>query len=1778
MSEVDDPPTLASAIQDISADEDDPSQTIDLSTVFSDIDSSLTHSIESNSNASLISASINQDTLTIEFIANQNGNADITIKAESNGQSISDTFNIEVNAINDPPSISAIDSQQVSDKGVTISYTIADIETTPENLSVTLLTSDANILPILSENVVMTGFNANRNLALTPVDGAYGSCMLTIVVMDDTSSASRSFAFENVRPTYTIVCLADGNGTISPSGPIAIQKGNNTTLLFEPLSGNQIDDILIDGNSVGPKFQYTFWSVAQDYTIKAIFSPIPAPIADFYAEPISGFAPLIVDFINTSQNEFSSIQWQFGDNSKSNATTPVHTYALPGQYTVCLQLNGPGGAHALTKTAYIQVNEGCDLNVQFSADQRTVPIQTDIQMTAIVSDSDTDLVWDFGDGTYSQQRNPVHAYSRPGLYDISLTATGTIQDCTSTTTKAEYIQVVGRRITGQIRANSNGVPDCLVSLWYNQTRMLAFALTDENGDYTFTSLPAISGLVMSVMPSAAMRNQYMMQYYLDATLWDDAQTISTLDQDLDLDMDLIEPPNNGICGQITNGLQGLADVQVSIYSESLDLARTVTSDDQGNYTITGLPLADDYLVSAYLSTINQEYYYALPQGLTPGESIPEISVTRYTRATPIAPDDPCVENINIIMQNAQIMGTVLSDSQPVSNVWVNAWSNKLHCSNGSTTNANGQYTITGLIAVSDTDAPTKGYIIELQSSGFPYQVFDNQTDIEQAIRVETGRQDINFQLFSDRQFTGRITDTNGHALSGTLIQIVSDETDTQAQTYSDENGDYTFTGLSVATDYIAYAYAESYPLQYYQNVASSDQAIEIDLFDDHAANIDFIMDKGALIQGQVTFLESDQPVGEGIWVNIWSESTQSGGDVPTDANGNYEITGLNSDTNDYIVSIWHQDYLDVFYSTTGLVYQYADATPIAPSDENRNLKLTTGFCITGETTYLNEPIAHIQIWAEGPTTAMTMSDLTSVNGANYEICGLTPGSYEINLLADQYLDDTYPTQVVIDNSNQTHIDFQLMLPTRILSGTIYQTDMDEIVTLSAWSQSKDCNEIIRVTATGSSVDFEFSNLKPGSDYRLEIRPDAHDDQIYNQKTWSDADLIDLSTNDVNGIEITLTRSDGEISGWVQFPNPLIENDAVWITAFSEILDHQKTIMVSPGNGGNIPYSITGLKLSTDYIVHLTADVYEQQYFSNATALAQAMNINTLDFDEDININFTLTAGGSISGQIKDATEQAISGANVMVWSDQLGMGASSETNNSGHYQVNGLNGASDYVVSVQDNTTTFYYHSDGTVVQASKKGYISLNPGENKTGVDMTLLEGTSIAGTIRNISGSTLANVYISVWSESLDSGGSSFSNAQGKYRIENLLPALDYTVEAIPDSGLGYINQVRNNVQSNTQQVDFILQQGYALTGQVGQWNQTPVPNVVIEISSISQNIFQRDTSDNQGYFEIQGLPSSTDYIIQATPPNNSNLSMFENRSFMIDDHSSIQITLASALSISGTIQVAESLPYTQNARINIYSENGFDQWTESDNMGHFELFHVPDATNYVVCVYADGYVDQSLYQIAAGENVNIVLSEAKQAFGDVKNARGQAIANARVEIDSTMMNLSKSTVTLSDGSFVIDGLPEYYNGTLVDDYSLRVIANDYPEAQKNNISLETPISIVLDADDSSFIGGSVTDIDGNPVPDGTSVSVRLYEQILSSNLVRMKTKQVLDENGTFMFTGLDANKTYKLKFKQLENNAAKEQEWAGDNNIGVEKRWDAIFYSVGETVVFRFSDVWH
>ena len=78
------------------------------------------------------------------------------------------------------------------------------------------------------------------------------------------------------------------------------------------------------------------------------------PIANFNANPMSGYAPLAVQFTDASQNA-ASRSWDFNNDgiADSSDVSPVHTYKAPGTYTANLTVSNANGTNS--KTAPITV-------------------------------------------------------------------------------------------------------------------------------------------------------------------------------------------------------------------------------------------------------------------------------------------------------------------------------------------------------------------------------------------------------------------------------------------------------------------------------------------------------------------------------------------------------------------------------------------------------------------------------------------------------------------------------------------------------------------------------------------------------------------------------------------------------------------------------------------------------------------------------------------------------------------------------------------------------------------------------------------------------------------------------------------------------------------------------------------------------------------------------------------------------------------------------------------------------------------------------------------------------------------------------------------------------------------------------------------------------------------------------------------------------------------------------------------------------------------------------
>jgi PKD repeat protein len=175
--------------------------------------------------------------------------------------------------------------------------------------------------------------------------------------------------------------------------------------------------------------------------------PLVMPVADFFGTPTSGTAPLTVTFSDLSTENPRSWNWSFGDNSIENATeqNPVHTYTNPGTYSVSLNATNADGSDTQTRSEYIKVNPAAVPLLIPVADFFGTPTSGVVPLTVTFSDlsANTPVSWDwsFGDNSpeNTTEQNPVHTYTNPGTYSVSLNATNA--DGSDTQTRSEYIKV-----------------------------------------------------------------------------------------------------------------------------------------------------------------------------------------------------------------------------------------------------------------------------------------------------------------------------------------------------------------------------------------------------------------------------------------------------------------------------------------------------------------------------------------------------------------------------------------------------------------------------------------------------------------------------------------------------------------------------------------------------------------------------------------------------------------------------------------------------------------------------------------------------------------------------------------------------------------------------------------------------------------------------------------------------------------------------------------------------------------------------------------------------------------------------------------------------------------------------------------------------------------------------------------------------------------------------------------------------------------------------------------
>lgn len=168
------------------------------------------------------------------------------------------------------------------------------------------------------------------------------------------------------------------------------------------------------------------------------FAQLKAAIS---ATPLSGCPPFVVNFRDSSTGKPTSWRWDLGNGTISNLKNPSTTYTKSGSYTIKLVVKNANGADSVTKSKYIVVNALPLAKFGSSSSGVCFPLNVRFRDSSLAgSGTLTAWKWDFGDGTLSNQQNPLHTYTHAGSFTVVLRVANS-NGCTNVITKTAYIKI-----------------------------------------------------------------------------------------------------------------------------------------------------------------------------------------------------------------------------------------------------------------------------------------------------------------------------------------------------------------------------------------------------------------------------------------------------------------------------------------------------------------------------------------------------------------------------------------------------------------------------------------------------------------------------------------------------------------------------------------------------------------------------------------------------------------------------------------------------------------------------------------------------------------------------------------------------------------------------------------------------------------------------------------------------------------------------------------------------------------------------------------------------------------------------------------------------------------------------------------------------------------------------------------------------------------------------------------------------------------------------------------
>ena len=600
---------------------------------------------------------------------------------------------------------------------------------------------------------------------------------------------------------------------------------------------------------------------------------------------------------------------------------------------------------------------------------------------------------------------------------------------------------------------------------YNET-FIASTTTDSNGNYSFTGLNGGLYLITlgysnswAVSPSTSDNAFAPGDLGTQTSVFSVGSTGATENGGLapgasppvTINGNIFDDANDDGYNNDDDG--GVSDVGVSLYDDNQNLITSTTTDNNGNYTFTGLSTGTYQLVITYdnsswlLSPSTSDNAFS-SGSLGAQTSVFSVGSTGATENGGLAPNSSVV-NGNIF-NDANDDGYNNDNDGGVSDIGVSLYDNNQNLIDSTITDDNGNYSFSGVapgeyrvVITYDTNdwavsPSTSDNAFSSGSLGDQTSVFSvayNSTATENGGLAPTSNSVVSGNIFDDANDDGYNNDDDG-GVSGVGVSLYDNNQNLIAYTITDNNGNYSFTGLAAGQYQVVITYDSS---SWSLSPSTSDNAFSSGSLGTQTSVFSVAYNSTATENGGLAPTNGSSGPANTIIGNIFNDANDDGynnddaggvsgisltledsngngiSTTTTDANGNYSFTGLAagqyqieiSFTDDWVLSSKTSDnafsvYFGSDAGTTGVFSLSQNGTAVengglAPVTSLNGVVSGTIWNDANDDGYNNDGqggVASVNVYLYDNNDNLIAVTTTDSNG-NYSFTGLATGQYQV---------------------------------------------------------------------------------------------------------------------------------------------------------------------------------------------------------------------------------------------------------------------------------------------------------------------------------------------------------------------------------------------------------------------------------------------------------------------------------------------------------------------------------------------------------------------------------------------------------------------------------------------------------------------------------------------------------------------------------------------------------------------------------------------------------------